>query len=161
MHIISHSSHFKTQDDLALARIKQSILTKMRHSFHVETVGDAVDTFTITAGGRRKFAGAVVCGMKLHMTIAQDDGCARIQMNGVVDITNSAKLMYCLGVLMVLLIGLFPGSIDTSSNGGPLDALVFLVIGGFIVCDVTQKLRETETLLANALAQVKTEFIHL
>ena len=158
MQIISNSQYFKIQDDVALTALKKSLVAKLCHNFHVETVGDAVETFEITAGGRRKFAGTIVSRLTLNVALAHENGCARIQLQGHVELSNSAKMMYCLAVLFVLLIGLFPGSIDTSSDGGPLDALVFLVIGGFIMHDVNQKMNEPETLLRAALKQVESEF---
>ena len=161
MQIIANSKYFKAQKDVTLPQVKQSIIEKLRHSFHVETVGEGVDAFTLNLGGRRKFAGATLCHMSLNMSLAQDKNTVRLQMNGHVTVTNSAKLMYALGVLMVLIIGLFPGSIDTSGDGGPLDALIFLLIGGFIMYDMNQKLAEMEKLLSDMLTQVETEFVQI
>ncbi len=161
MQIIANSKYFKANDDVSMPKLKQSVIEKLRHSFHVETVGEGVETFSVNVGGRRKFAGATLCHMTLNMSLAHEKETVRLQMNGRVEVTNSAKMMYALGVLMVLLIGLFPGSIDTSSDGGPLDALIFLIIGGFIMYDMNQKLAEMESLLADMLDQVETEFVQV
>lgn len=135
------------------AVIKKSLVERMRGAFHVETVGEGVESFSLAM-----MAKEIPCRCVLDVLVKTDGARARIMISGKVALNSSAKVFYALGILALLVLGLFPGLISTSGSGGALDFLVFLFLGIFILYDTHKKQAEAEILLDRILSSVQTEF---
>ena len=135
------------------AAIKYSLIERVRDAFHVETVGEGDENFSLVASGKR-----TPYHCTLTVLVKTDDRRARVIINGEAEVNASTKIYYGLGVLALLVLGLFPGTINTSGQGSAMDVLVFLFLGIFVLHDIDRKLAEPELLLDRILNAVDTEF---
>ncbi len=135
------------------AEIKCSLVERLRGAFHIETVGEGAEKFTLTAMGRD-----IPCHCMLNVLLKTDGQRARLIIDGGAEINSSTKIFYILGILALLVLGLFPGIINTSRGASALDFLVFLFLGMFVLYDMNKKLAEPEKLLDRILQAVATEF---
>ena len=135
------------------AAIKNSLVERMRNIFHVETVGEGTEKFTLTAIGKN-----IPCHCVFNVVLKTDEKHARLIVDGGAEITAAAKILYTLGVLALLVLGLFPGTINTTGHGSATDLMVFLFLGIFILYDMNKKLAEPEQLLDRVIHAVATEF---
>lgn len=133
--------------------IKYSLVERMRGIFHIETVGEGIENFTLTAIGKD-----IPCHCVFNVLLKTDGRYARIIVDGGAEISATTKIFYTLGVLALLVLGLFPGTINTSGHGTAADLMVFLFLGVFILYDMNKKLAEPESLLDRVLRAVATEF---
>ena len=140
-------------DAVEVSSIRYSLVERMRGAFHVETVDGEDEDFTLTAMGK-----GTSCRCMLNVFLRTDDRYARIIIDGTVEVTPSAKIIYILGILALLVLGLFPGTINTTGQGGAMDFMVFLFLGMFVLHDANKKLEEPEQLLDRVLAAIETEF---
>jgi len=135
------------------AAIKNSLVERMRNIFHVETVGEGTEKFTLTAIGKN-----IPCHCVFNVVLKTDEKHARLIVDGGAAITAPTKILYTLGVLALLVLGQFHGIINTSGGGSAMDLMVFLFLGIFVVYDINRKLAEPEQLLDRVLRAVDTEF---
>lgn len=133
--------------------IKNSLIERMRNIFHVETVGENTEKFTLTAVGKD-----IPCHCVFNILLKTDPKHARVIVNGGARITAPTKILYTLGVLALLVLGQFHGIINTSSSGSAMDLLVFLFLGIFVLYDINRKLSEPEYILDRVLQAIATEF---
>ncbi len=155
---IEASQKIATNKKIDLAELKHALTQRIRGAFHVETVGDGKDSFTVVAGCKSNIMGSLTYSFQLNVLLKSDANHARVVINGHAEITQSAKFLYAIGLLAVLVLGLFPGSIDTSSSGGAMDAFIFLVIGGFLIFDINSKLSEPQICMERILESLDVEF---
>jgi hypothetical protein len=135
------------------AAIKNSLVERMRNIFHIETVGDGAERFTLTAIGKD-----IPCHCIFNVVLKTDPKYARLIVDGDAKITAPTKILYTLGVLTLLVLGRYHGIINTSSSGSALDLLVFLFLGIFVLYDINRKLTEPEQILDRVLRAIATEF---
>jgi hypothetical protein len=135
------------------AAIKDSLVERMRNIFHIETVGEGAENFTLTAIGKD-----VPCHCVFNVMLKTNEKYARLIVDGGTKITATAKIQYALGLLALLVLGLFPGTINTTGHGGATDLMVFLFLGIYILYDINKKLAEPELLLDRVLRSIATEF---
>lgn len=136
------------------AAIKYSLVERLRGAFHVEVVGEGTEHFTVAALGKDT---PYRCA--LNVILKTDGKYARLMVEGETGINASTKILYSLGVLALLVLGLFPGgTINTSGQGSAMDVLVFLFLGIFVIYDINRKMAEPELLLDRVLNAVETEF---
>ncbi len=133
--------------------IKYSLVERMRGVFHIETVGEGVENFTLTAIGKD-----IPCHCVFNVLLKADNKYARLIVDGSAEISAASKILYTLGVLALLVLGLFPGTIKTGGSDSAMDLMVFLFLGIFIFYDMNKKLAEPEILLDRILRAVATEF---
>ena len=155
---IEASQKINTTKKVDLAELKYALTQRIRGAFHVETVGDGKDNFPIVAGRKSNFFGGMLYSFQLNVLLKSDAKHARIVVNGNAEITQSARLLYTAGIFLILILGLFPGSIDTSDSGGPLDTIVILIIGAFLIYDINQKLAEPQKYIEKILKSLDVEF---
>lgn len=140
--------------DTDVAAIKHSFVERLRGPFHIETVGESNEHFSITATGRY-----VPCSCTLNVLLRTDKNRARIVVDGNTGITAGTKILYVLGFLALLVLGLFPGTtINTSGRGSAMDFMVFLFLGAFILYDLAKKQAEPEILIDRILSSVEAEY---
>jgi uncharacterized protein YhhL (DUF1145 family) len=133
--------------------IKHSLVERMRNIFHIETIGEGLDNFSVSATGKD-----IPCHCMFNVMLKTDERYARLIVDGSAEITAAIKIIYTLGVLVLLVLGLFPGTINTTGHGSATDLMVFLFLGIFILYDMNKKLAEPEIMLDRILRAVATEF---
>lgn len=139
--------------DADTASIKYSLVERLRSAFYVETVGEGEENFSITASGR-----SIPCDCSFNVLLKVEPKYARIIIDGTSGVSGTTKIFYTLGFLALLILGLFPGTINTTGKGGAMDFMVFLFLGAFLVTDMTKKLAEPQILIDRILKAVDTEF---
>lgn len=142
-------------DDVLKAQLK----TRLESMFKLSQFKDDGESVTVcgTSGGKKAWVrhGA----LSATVDVAIEDGKARFVITGEIKPATSLVVFYSLGLLTVLLIGLLPGSLNTSGeNAGAADALVFLVIGAYIVYDIESKLREARRMIEEVIRALRAEF---
>lgn len=111
----------------------------------------------VTSGGPSSFVRHAAISAKVDLMV--EDGKARVVVTAAAKPATSLSAFYALGLLIVLLLGLLPGSLNTSwEDAGAADAIVFLVIGAYIVYDIETKLNEGCRLLGDVLRSLQVEF---
>jgi hypothetical protein len=141
--------------DTEAAVIKYSFVERLRGAFHVETVGDGVENFVVNAIGKD-----VPCKCIFNVLLKTENKRARLIVDGNVGISASTKILYTLGFLALLVLGLFPEStmLKTTYKGSAMDFMVFLFLGAFLVFDMNKKVAEPEEIIDRILNAVATEF---
>lgn len=151
---IESSRRIMLADATDAASIKYSLVERLRGAFHVEVVGEGTDNFTVAALGKD-----TPYRCTLNVILKTDGKYARLMIEGETGINSSTKILYALGVLALLVLGLFPGgTINTSGRGSAMDVLVFLFLGIFVIYDMNRRLAEPEILVDRILNAVETEF---
>ncbi|MDD9900895.1 MAG: hypothetical protein OXT65_07945 [Alphaproteobacteria bacterium] len=136
-----------------ISSVKYSLVQRLRGAFHVETVGEGQESFSVTAASKTS-----AYRFHLNVQVKTEPERARILIDGQNEISMSVKIFYVLSLLAVLILSLFSETIDPNRNGIAMNAMFFLVIGGFIIYDHSRKLEEPEKMLEKVLDSVETEF---
>lgn len=151
---IESSKLINLAGDADIVAIKHTLIERLRGAFHIETVGENAENFSLTATGRN-----TPCTCSFNVLLKADGKRARIVVDGEAEINSSTKMLYVLGFLALLVLGLFPGTtINTSGRGSAIDFMVFLFLGVFILFDMGKKLAEPELLMDRILTAVATEY---
>lgn len=151
--------HIESSELITLAKavetseVKYSLVERLRGAFHIETVGESVENFSLTAAGKN-----IPCHCFFNVLLKTDGKYARVIVDGSAEINAPTKILYTLGVLALLVLGLFPGTINTTGHGSAMDLMVFLFLGIAIIYDMNKKLAEPEALLDRILRALATEF---
>lgn len=143
-----------TEEDL-----KQSMLERFKRAFDVENVTENDKGFNIegTTGGADSITRHA--RIDLNVRIIKQNEICRILVSGYSKMARSLLITYILLFFSVLLVGLLPGSIETSGeNSGAMDALVLLLFGIFIFYDINKKIEEPRTYLTDILDSLETEY---
>ena len=74
------------------AAIKNSLVDRMRNIFHIETVGEDAENFTLTAIGKD-----IPCHCVFNVLLKTDEKYARLIVDGGATITAPTKILYTLG----------------------------------------------------------------
>lgn len=135
------------------AALKHSFVERLRGAFHVESVGEGSENFSLMLMGRE-----IPCRCTLDVLIKTDEARARIIIGGQASLSAAAKIFYALGILALLVLGLFPGFISTSGSGGAADFMVFMFLGMFILYDTHKKQTEAEVMLDRIVDAIEVEF---
>lgn len=134
--------------------VKQALIERMRSAFKIESVGDSDENFQIIFSGK-----GVLYRCTVNVLLKVDSQRARIVIDGKVGVRTLTKVIYVMGILALLVLGLFPGTLNTSGHGSSaMDFLVFLFLGVFILYDVNKKMIEPEILLDRILQGLDAEF---
>lgn len=139
--------------------VKKALTERLKRAFLVTELNDAANgfEFTGTTGGPGKFTRHA--RVRMNTSVILDKGVVRVLMNGYCDVATSLMLLYSVLFFTVLLTGLLPGSIATSGeDSGAMDAMVFLIFGIFIFCDLAKKVCEPKEQLQSILDSLETEF---
>ena len=133
--------------------VKYSLVERLRGIFHIETVGEGDENFSLAATGKD-----IPCHCMLNVLVKTDEKHARVIIDGNAKITAATKIIYTLGVLVLLVLGQFHGILNTRATGNAEDLMVFLFLGIFMLYDVGKKLSEPERMIDRVLAALHTEF---
>jgi len=156
---IEVSKKVKLSRDVKEETLKQAVLERLRRAFNIENMVEAANGFNFrgTTGNTHGLTRHAL--VNLEVQIAKDDENARIFIHGHSKMAKSLFVLYTALFVFILLLGLMPGSIETSwDNSGAGDVLVFLIFGIFIFYDIEKKITEPGEFLSTALASIETEF---
>ena len=156
---ISENFDIKKGSDIKIVR--QQFEKRLGELFDILSIDEDADgQISIQAFSGTKCSAVNSAEMNVKCDLMVEDGKLRFMAGGSVRASRSQVILYTLGLFIVLLIGLLPGSLNTSwEDAGAGDAAIFLIIGGYIVYDIETKLMMTEQLMRDVVAALKTEFV--
>ena len=152
MRHIEVSKKIITSHTVDAAAVKYSLVQKLRNIFHIETVGEGMESFTITATSK-----LTSYLFQINVVLKCDSSRARIIIEGKNNIGMPARIFYILSLLLVLALGLFP-QVLAPPYGLAIDAAFFMIVGGFILYDFNRKLDEPQGLIERVLDALEVEF---
>jgi len=155
---IEVSQKIETTKKASLAELKYALTQRIRGAFHVETVGDGEDNFTIVAGRKSEFLGTFIYRFQLNILLKSSTKRACIVVNGNTELTQSTRILYIVLAVLILLFGLFPHPSTLVATGTSFNTIVLLLIGLFVFFDTTRKLAEPQTYLKRILESLDVEF---
>jgi hypothetical protein len=156
---IEASKRIKLTRDVTEDDLKQSMVSRIKNAFDVENVIDNDLGFKIegTSGGADNVTRHA--RIDLNVRIIKQNEICRILITGSSKMARSLLITYSALFFCVLLVGLLPGSIETSGEtSGAMDALVLLLFGIFIFYDINKKIDEPKAYLTSILESLETEF---
>lgn len=143
-----------TADDL-----KRKLVERLEKTIEIDSLGEGVDKFRITGTTGSPASLTRNARLDLDVEIALDSNVARVIVSGYSRPARSLSFLYWAMFFIVLLVGLLPGSIETSADtSDSMDVLVLLIFGMFIVFDVNKKLGEPRDSIETALSSLETTF---
>lgn len=151
MRHIEASAKIVTTTPIDAAAVKYSLVQRLKGAFHVETVGEGNENFSVVATGK-----ATSYVFHLGVVIKCESDRIRVLIDGGNDISMGTKIFYVLSLLAVLGISFFPGALGNS--GLSVEAMGFLVVGGFIIYDTNRKTDEPQLLLERILRSLEAEY---
>lgn len=151
---IESSVFVPAKKPLDAATVKYSLVQRLRNAFHVETVGEGTENFSVSATAKSN--GYV---FNLNVAVKTDDAGARVLVDGGNEVSMGTKIFYVLSLLAVLAYTFFPAMTQSEGDSNAiLEAIFFLVVGGFIIYDMNKKFDEPQGLIDKILESVKVEF---
>lgn len=155
MRHIESSQKIVTAGTPDAAGVKYSLVQRMRNAFNIETVGEGVESFSLTASSKM-----ATYAFSLNVSLKCEQNRARILIDGQNELKVGTKVFYVVSLLLVLILSLFP---ETSSDAArassvAMNAMFFLVIGGFTIFDYGKKMEEPEIIIRSILNSLEAEF---
>ena len=139
--------------------LKTALIVGLEKTIDIEKISDGNKEFSISGTTGSPASLTRHARLDLDIKIVLEDNTARLLISGYSRTARSLMVMYWLLFLLMLIVGLLPGSIETSGDrSGAIDALVFLIFGIFIVIDVNKKLVEPQEFLQSTLESLNTTF---
>ena len=143
-----------SEDDL-----KQGLIERLRRAFDIDSLTENDAGFRVqgTTGGPESITRHA--RVDLSVKIIKQNEMARVIIHGHSKMARSLLITYVTLFFVVLVVGLLPGSIETSGEtSGAMDALVLMVFGIFIFYDINKKIEEPLSSLTAMLQSLETEF---
>lgn len=139
--------------------IKAAVFERLKRSYNVcKIIDNKKETRAVGTSGHSSFFGRHA-KFDLAIDVQKDDTYVRIMIHGKSRMSRALLFVYSLLFLFILLLGLLPGSIETSyESSGAIDVLVFLIFGIFIFYDINKKVAEPREHLKAILDSVDAEF---
>lgn len=159
MKYIEVAKKIKLTRDVSERDVKQELLDKLQLSFDVKNLKEMDHGFQIDVetGSKGQVIKHSLSTLNVNVTKTKD--IVRIIIRGNSKVSPSLILWYSALFFLILLLGLLPGSIETSADkSGALDVLVFLVFGIFTFYDIDKKLNEIKNYLETTLESLNVEF---
>lgn len=139
--------------------LKASLVTRLEKTIDIEKITDGVNEFSVVGTTGSPAGLTRHARVDLDVSIVFDANVARIMISGYARTARSLMVMYWVLFILMLVVGLLPGSIETGGDrSGAIDALVFVIFGIFIVMDVNKKLTEPQEALETALESLNTRY---
>ena len=152
MRHIEVSKKIITSSTVDAATVKYSLVQRFRNIFHIETVGEGLESFSVTARGK-----VTSYFFQVNVVLKCDSSRVRIIIEGKNDVGVPTKLFYVGSLLAVLALGLFP-QVLVPPYGYAIDAAFFMIVGGFIIYDFNRKLDEPQGFIERVLDTLEVEF---
>lgn len=155
MRHIEASAKITPTQPVDTSTVKYSFVQRLRGAFHVETVGDGNENFSVTATSK-----TTSYTFTLGIVLKTDPERIRMMIEGSNDVSMATKIFYILSVFVVLGLSLVPGALDPKGGNGALvmEAMFFLVAGGFIIYDYNKKMDEPQLFIERILRSIDAEF---
>lgn len=156
---IEASKRIKLTRDVSEDDLKRALTERLKRAFDVESVVENDKGFHVsgTTGGLDNITRHA--RVDLNVQLSKQNEMCRIIIYGYSKMARSLLITYSVLFLIVLLLGLLPGSIETSGeDSGAMDTFVLMVFGIFIFFDVNKKIEEPKESLVSILDSLDTEF---
>jgi hypothetical protein len=155
MRHIEASKKIVTPGAVEASSVKYSFVQRMRNAFNVETVGEGVESFAITASSKMS-----TYGFSLNVSLKSEPQRVRILIDGQNELKVATQVFYVVSLLLVLILSLLPeGAGETARiSSVAMNAIFFLVIGGFTIYDYGKKMDEPEAIIKAILNSIEAEF---
>jgi len=147
--------------DVSPAELKDALLERLAKVIMIEESAGDAEQFTLsgTSGPPRSLTRHARLDLSASINYDSSEKVARIILSGYGRTARSLVVVYFVLFFALLLLGLLPGSVSTSmEESGPMDALIFLLLGVFIIFDTNKKLADLRDSLNDALASLDTAF---
>lgn len=139
--------------------LKRRFVERLEKTIEIDSLGEGLDKFRITGTTGSPASLTRNARLDLDVEIILDGNVARVIVSGYSRPARSLSLLYWVMFFVVLLVGLLPGSIETSADtSDSMDVLVLLIFGMFIVFDVNKKLSEPHDFIKAALGSLETTY---
>ncbi|MFN3826066.1 MAG: hypothetical protein ACK4NR_00400 [Micavibrio sp.] len=138
--------------------LKKAFLERLERAVEIENIKGGAEHFHVSGTTGAPVSMTRSARLDLDVTIAMDQGTARILIDGYVRTAMSLTMLYGALFFVLLCVGLLPGFVDTSIDGDAADALVFVLIGMFLVYDINRRLEEPREYLNQTLDSLNTLF---
>lgn len=156
---IEVSRKISLQKPVAPEDMKRTLVERLEKTVEIELLGEDHNKFRVIGTTGSPAGLTRHAKLDLDVDIKFEDNAARIIVAGYSRPAKSLTILYWCMFLTVLLVGLLPGSIETSADtSGAMDVLVLLIFGIFIVMDVNKKMVEPREFLEAALQSLDTTF---
>jgi hypothetical protein len=150
---IEVSKKITTAQTVDASAVKYSLVQRMKNVFHVETIGEGVENFAVSATGKE-----TSYIFDLNVVIKCDSTRARIIVDGKNRVSLATRAFYIFSLLAILALGLKPGLLGPAPYNYAIDAMFFLVVGAIITHDYNSKLEEPQKMLGQILDTLEVEF---
>ncbi|MCK5284548.1 MAG: hypothetical protein KAJ86_03070 [Alphaproteobacteria bacterium] len=159
MKYINVSKKISLTKEASQKDLKQALLERVGRVFTLDNMTEQESGFQFygTTGTSNIFTKNA--SVDITVNIVKNQEVVRILVYGHSKIAKNLTLAYAGMFFLLLLLGLLPGSIETSGESSDaLDVIVFMLFGVFIFYDMNKKLLEPQELLHLALESLNTEF---
>ncbi len=156
---IEASKRIKLTRDVNEDELKRAITERLKRAFDIENIVENDKGFHIdgTTGGADNITRHA--RVDLNVQVVKQNEICRIMIYGYSKMARSLLITYSVLFFLVLLVGLLPGSIETSGEtSGAMDTLVLMLFGLFIFYDINKKIDEPKENLVSILNSLETEF---
>lgn len=159
MKYIDVSRRFKLTREAGVDDIKSSLVESLRGGFDVDKIDDTGDKIHVeaTTGGCDSINRHA--RVTLEIKVLKQQEYVRLLVRGTSGMARSLVITYVALFVLVLLVGLLPGSIETNGiDSNASDTLVLMLFGFFIFYDINKKVGEPAEYLESILQSLETEF---
>ncbi len=138
--------------------LKHALLQRIQRGFKIDTLQEHANGFHIvgTTGGARSMVRNVRAGV--DVSFINKGNRVGVLIHGYSRVAQSLMVAYTVLFLMIMIVGLLPGFVETDDTSTAADALVFLIFGIFIFYDIDKKLQEPKEYIEAALDSLSVEF---
>jgi uncharacterized protein YhhL (DUF1145 family) len=138
--------------------LKHAFLQRLQRSFKIDLLQEHATGFHIvsTTGGSRSMVRNV--RVNLDVNFINKGNKVGVLVHGYSRVAQSLMIVYTVLFLMIMVVGLLPGFVETDDSSTAADALVFLIFGIFIFYDIDKKLQEPKENIEAALDSLNVEF---
>ncbi len=156
--------HIELSRKIALSRpvsaeeLKKNLMSRLENVLELQETTPGAEQFHVTGSTGAPVSMTRYAQVDVDVTLAVDESTARIIISGYVRTAPSLMILYGVLFFVLLCVGLLPGFVDTSIDGDAGDALIFVLIGMFLVYDINRRLTEPEEQMKAALESMNTLF---
>ncbi len=136
--------------------LKKTLMSRLENVIEVQETSGNAEQFHVSGSTGAPVSMTRYAQVDIDATITTDDSHARILLNGYVRTAPSLMILYGVLFFVLLCVGLLPGFVDTSIDGDAGDALIFVLIGMFLVYDINRRLAEPQEQIESILESMNT-----
>jgi hypothetical protein len=156
---IEVSKKIKLAKPVTAGEIREALVERLEKIIEIENLSEGTEDFSLSGTTGSPASLTRHARLDLDVSIRHEGDVARIIMSGHSRTARSLIFMYWTLFMVMLFVGLLPGSIETNADSSTsMDALVFMIFGIFIVMDVNGKLTEPKQYLETVLESLNTRY---